>query len=1418
MPQNIDTKQISGDILPTIYISNISLREGGLSKNISRQKEKRKRQQKNFSGRSLSIDISMNIKEVIKPEQTSSWLFNSDFTKFLKIKIIQSIDMDLTKELSKGNFSALRQRKHKRSYAEKTIQVLKSDLKRTTGQTLESDLKKYSSVATNPNNRIYNIPYETKFVVPRLNPEHLSYFVFVYVDMEGLTRKYGLAFRKTLKKGSYIKGVTRSERVILDREVNTASYIFYVKRSGKIWTGAKYKNAKGQWMAGRRGSNRSLKLMRKEVINLKINDYREVNDLKNRNIRIKTALKKFQKLQEKQLNRDQPPPLFTEAYISKGVVSPKPNGQVDLLFHVDVEQLVRSQSAFGSIIDDMQNPRSKRDIYLLSNIKSIKILRRRVTKSLSVNRVGTPVQSGMFDSSRDIIQTVVYSADNKRNGSLTRKDEDSGGIREVNTISFSQNVRTFTITDKNIADTTDGFYQYGVSIDVEDGTIKFLNKQLRKLSNIRRMMQNYYNDAANPRYLTEEGTFNITLTKKYKRMARRNKTLVPWIKAIAAYLDTVTSLTTLRTDPKKLSRKIYSMINAKTGSATGISAFIEMIDELIRIVEATLGNRKAPEMRSQNISKSQRTGGFKVSVMTIDRWFKDLHDSNILRNVGVNVLGKKGRQSIGVKAIMVKDFFQRIGEENSMYWNDSDLGRASTIIATPADTNRTSNANLDLFNLTRNELSFLSPAEINGGSYTINRLGQGKDAWDSDKFNAMASNLAAVQSGYYNNVAVVGNATDKASKGNTRDSKNNNVRNNTHDNSVSSVLAQLGVTILDSLEEESLATIENAGVSDLPINQVFSPTNKITTVSEAQADTHDEVISRRKQRRVERIYRENVKAVGNIFVNMVAANGQIDKNQKVKKSPTTPILGSGIQSYNLKNVNNMVDTVTTAKGGTTINTMPNQVKSLMFSDTTATPTDFLNAPVDMLKNPETAQMMRANFDTLSRVEVFVGFEQDSSNDNIIDKPKYELLQSKHIEFANSKVLLCRIKKYENKSLNIGQNKGLNLQIYDNCFLMSTSELELLLTKKRQLTTRVISINRAAIATNTALGTSVALGLAEQALDAAKLAEEMAAAKETEEDREEMAAEKEAARQSFAGGGKEGMFDFFYNWLIANTELKSSDVLAFLAIVDLDDKNSMLTWLLSNTPLTFPEVNEFLDLLSTLLFEEIIIEDLDNIDRTALSGLSTENKSFLIDWLHTRGDLTFDEIDEIFSKISNFGNRDSVKRVITTWTSISAADIEDALDIVYGENVPEITPYEQALLDQAAAQTKAITDAATSAAASAAALLELLGEEDEDPIAEAAAEMEAAENTEGDGDEQSSGDTEDEEENEDIPVDDPPAENKGEDFFDDAQDAIDAAAAGGTEDDTWEIVPAEKGGNQQGAVVVPGGDNFNPALEQGGEGI
>ena len=90
---------------------------------------------------------------------------------------------------------------------------------------------------------------------------------------------------------------------------------------------------------------------------------------------------------------------------------------------------MREQSAFGGIIDTSTNPRAIEEIYLLSRITSLRILRRRIEHVSAINKLGTPVQSMIFDASRNVVKTIVDSGD--RDGVLKKKTTPSGAIREV---------------------------------------------------------------------------------------------------------------------------------------------------------------------------------------------------------------------------------------------------------------------------------------------------------------------------------------------------------------------------------------------------------------------------------------------------------------------------------------------------------------------------------------------------------------------------------------------------------------------------------------------------------------------------------------------------------------------------------------------------------------------------------------------------------------------------------------------------------------------------------------------------------------------------------------------------------------------------------------------------------------------------
>ena len=743
MPQNVDTKSLTNTLLPTIYFSEISIREGKLSKNKIRKQQRnkktrmnsrRKKKSNDFSRlerlpnttQGLNTTLSLVVRDVIEKDSMSTWMANSDFTKFLYIKIIQCTNKRISSALARGRFNVLKQERYKDDYTVITIPVQKDNF----------NLNDYTRIHSSDGHRIYEIPYETSFLLKDSKPTHLSYFAYTYLDIDALADNYGLAF----KKNKNFKSAMTEEKVIERKKVNTTAYIYYVKETNQIWLGAVHKRG-NKWCAGTRNEMFPKELRREKVSNSKIKDYRQVKNMTGKAIKLQPALRAYQKYEKPQLNRNQARLDAPDSYISQGLISPKPDGATTFLFHVDFRKMVREQSAFGSIIDSSTNIRSIEEIYLLSRITSLKILRRRIDEVAAINKLGTPVQSTIFDPSRDLVKTIVSSSD--VDGVLKKKKTQKGSIREIDGLAFSSEVRTFTGTDNNITDITDGVYQYGISLEMVDGTIIFLNKTLDKLIAVNHDLSLYYQDAISPKYIKNNGKFSPVLAKKYKNMKSR-----PWAKAIAVLLESQSSLTRLPRSPRIMARMLNSMVNPVTGTSSGIYALIEMLNSLILQIQDALGNKRQSLQTSVNRNKSSSKSTYKVSTLSIDKFFKDLHDSNFPRNFGIDFLGTKDKGQIGTKTILFSDMFKRVKQENEIYWSEPNLSTSTQILKSEKTRQERLPPDAEgIMDLEDVEFGYLTPALFRAGNYEVQRTDMGESVWDSQKYNSMASTIVAIESG-----------------------------------------------------------------------------------------------------------------------------------------------------------------------------------------------------------------------------------------------------------------------------------------------------------------------------------------------------------------------------------------------------------------------------------------------------------------------------------------------------------------------------------------------------------------------------------------------------------------------------------------------------------------------------------------------
>jgi hypothetical protein len=302
--------------------------------------------------------------------------------------------------------------------------------------------------------------------------------------------------------------------------------------------------------------------------------------------------------------------------------------------------------------------------------------------------------------------------------------------------------------------------------------------------------------------------------------------------------------------------------------------------------------------------------------------------------------------------------------------------------------------------------------------------------WDTTYYNSIAAKIVAIQ----------GNGSPVFSPSSTFPEGFQDSR----DRALENVLSQLGVIIVDEQEQPAMIGTPNSAIT-IPANNIFGnndPVNQIiktSTFNEAKTDNAE--TEERKKTAVKNRILENKFAIGNILVNDLTATRAFGFSDSAsKKSNFKPSKLNSLQQYDLLNPVNVIDSLRNSPlDSVTIDQVPNQTRSLLFSSTTAVKNDWTKLEQDPLKSPETAQMMRFNYETIAKISVFAGFEKDKDGNNIIMKPRFEMLTDEIVEAATERVLLCKMELYRNDVLNIGAYSESQMPIYDGVFLLTPNQ-------------------------------------------------------------------------------------------------------------------------------------------------------------------------------------------------------------------------------------------------------------------------------------------------------------------------------------------------------------------------------------------
>ena len=677
---NVNEKSLQTSPMPSVYVRKIVLEEGPAiaAKNLNVVDKSRRVKKKTSKGGtinyepspmtkaifteqdgSLQCNVEVVIKEVLADgpgsKNASSWLYNTSQANLIKLKVIQSTNLSLSKYLTRSNFFNKCMVKIPPQFT-KFVDYEEKDITLSPAGTQRGKLSESWNDGTG--NRIVGIYRNFTFKSPVINPEHLSYFVMCEFHSDN-----------TNPQTESIHSPVTIERVLNKSQLVETAAIFRDAR-GQIWAGPVHQHPAKGWMEGAFHTSRAHGLLtREDVPNLKVHDLRVLDDV----ARLPISLTPNKKINPQKTD------YFSDLYLTRDK-----SGRGLMVFNFHHLNYIIDQSKFGALVETAA-PGVRENIISRSPIMHLEVFRRRVVLREGLNRLQSSAQikyefnpidaepeeivvstGGGGAGIRGMLKYNATGEYNNRFVVLPPSADPPAGYElygEVTEIASStQALRTFAVTDASVSQITDGEYQYGVRIKVKDGVSSFLDTSIADFASAISLVEKYARESERPiNYQKTLGRF----TQHFWRLNsdQRGRIVEPWMGAIVKYIELVDLVTDIADVQKSLLAKaIYSMISPYTGSPQGILRFIGMMRTLeSQIFQISKIAKKPHTKNKSSISQSKPSVG-----MDIQHMFKEVFDSNVLKNTGFDYFGIDSN-SVGIRQVNADSLRTRIDTELARY-------------------------------------------------------------------------------------------------------------------------------------------------------------------------------------------------------------------------------------------------------------------------------------------------------------------------------------------------------------------------------------------------------------------------------------------------------------------------------------------------------------------------------------------------------------------------------------------------------------------------------------------------------------------------------------------------------------------------------------------------------------------------------
>ena len=841
--------------------------------------------------------------------------------------------------------------------------------------------------------------------------EHLSYFVFVYLDLDSIAASYGISL-DSFGDFDDIKGDASAYNIISDGTLNSTEKIVdkrYVSKSPLP------NNLSSYWQS----PDLEYAMQSREVVN-------EASTFS-----VRGAIRN---------SRLKPQDIFVqipEKYVSECYIAMQEDREVNGSFFVDFRGIVTKNALFGGLVN-MGLPASKvNEIYGLCKIKEIKITRERVEELGSLSPLGSKsIEVATYEPNLNLPTTIALSGEVE--GVLQASDESLDNLKQISGSNFkllgntkpaiqSNGVRFYTFRDKSTRGLSYGKYRYTIEMTIHDGTIDYLNNALKQLKKAKEIAKEYYDTASTVGgttgfYNKKTLQFTTKLSDYYSyKDTDTYKEIKPWNETVSLYLGVLTAINpgSATSSAVEAATSISISIRPSTGNLNAVSEYLEVLNNLIDEMEDVLGTRLQSDDEQNFTQRSASSSNRGDSLnMKAKKAFKTIIDVDKTSS-GYNFLNLPDKNEKGIQAYTVSDFMKRAKDEILTYWTSAEPSFSFS-----------SEDKSFLTDLEQNKYIYFSPSRIilnkNKRNHVVRTPG-GSQIFNPDTFSlvGVSSELEMGTSTAKNNILEFEGPGEPEKRITIYDNFLNTFGVEIKDNKRKIDTSNM-LTSEDMLSDAGQVTDDEMLRQEANID--------ILTSEQFKSETH-------KVKNIELIYQ----AISSIFVK---------ENRKDNKANLS------VESYDLGNDQNAINKLIQQMeievlGGsptfgdptaeqTVSKLIPNQIKSLI-SDMS-----FAGAPegslrkswkseeIDVVNDFRYSQVFRYSYGTMCKIEYLSGF--NNSTMSIFGKPAWKTMD---FSFLDSRLdigdaIMCRISKYSNSTLGIGLDSD-NLPLYNQYFLLTKTE-------------------------------------------------------------------------------------------------------------------------------------------------------------------------------------------------------------------------------------------------------------------------------------------------------------------------------------------------------------------------------------------